>query len=111
MPRITPMNTPRRRLPRALARLLAGVSLSLLLVLGPPAAAGIPVVGDALAPQPASARTQAYINCYSYALRGIFRGETGAWIHRICYNTTTCQWQVMSVMWVPDSWPLSVTPA
>jgi len=60
-------------------------------VLGLPAAAGIPLVGDALAPQPASARAEAYVNCYSYALRGIFRGGTGVWLHRICYNTVTCQ--------------------
>lgn len=111
MSRITPKRAVRRSSPRVLTRLLAGLALSLLLVLGLPAASGVPVVGDALAPQPASARPAAYINCYSYALRGIFRGETGAWLHRICYNTVTCQWQVMSVMWVPDSWPLSVTPA
>lgn len=110
MPRITRRKTPVRRSSRV-SRLLVGLGLSLLIVLGLPAAGGVPVVGDALAPQPASAKAQAYISCYSYALRGIFRGETGAWLHRICYNTATCQWQVMSVMWVPDSWPLSVTPA
>ncbi len=97
---------------RILTRTLVGLAMSLSLVLGLPVAAHqVPVVGPALAPEGASAVASAYINCYSYALRGIFRGETGAWLHRICYNTVTCQWQVMSVMWVPDSWPLSVTPA
>lgn len=111
MSRITSERTARRPSPRLLTRLLAGLALSLLLVLGLPVASGVPVVGDAFAPEPASARAEAYVSCYSYALRGIFRGETGVWLHRICYNTVTCQWQVMSVMWVPDSWPLSVTPA
>lgn len=97
---------------RILARAIAGLTLSLLLVLGLPATvAQVPLVGRALAPEGASAGTYAYVGCYTYAVRGIFKGQTGVWLHRICYNTDTCQWQVMWISWVPDSYPLSVQPS
>lgn len=97
---------------RFLTRSLTGLAMSLSLVFGLPGAAHeVPILGPALAPEGASAVASAYTNCYTYAVRGIFKGQTGAWLHRICYNTDTCQWQVMWISWVPDSYPLSVQPA
>ncbi len=100
--------TPRRTGPhrggwgRRLRLSLAGILTSALLLVGAPGLRSAPVIGTS----PASA---AFINCYTYAVRGIFKGETGAWLHRICWNTDTWTWQVLYITWVPDHFPLSVT--
>lgn len=96
---------------RILTRSVAGLAVSLLLAFGLPATvAHVPLVGPALAPEGASAGAQAYVDCYTYAIRGIFGGQKGVYLYRICYNTNTCQWQTMSWTFVPDIQPLSVQP-
>lgn len=89
------------RMQGPIGRYLAVLAVALGLILGIPGAGSVPLVGSALEAPRADA---ALVGCYSTPVPGIFRGERGYWWHRICYNTATCQWQVIYTWWTPGNY-------